>query len=207
MLNVPMVGRSGFRSCGVMTFKAKKPRTMVGIPAIVSRIGLTRFRVRGVAYSARYAAASKPRGTATNSAMRATSSVPTTSGTTPNRNGRIDADHTVPKRKSIGLTKAKKASASTSSTTTIPIVVRMPMLAARMSKASMARSDHGRRLDSGRAKLVMSAPPYPERHDGHTSPGRAGPACPILAGTRAYCWSAVARSAFDFARMSGCASM
>ena len=36
-----------------MKFRAKKPSTIVGMPAIVSRIGLTMFRVRGEAYSAR----------------------------------------------------------------------------------------------------------------------------------------------------------
>ena len=52
-LNVPIEGRIGLRSCGVMKFRAKKPRTIVGTPAIVSRIGFTMFRVRSVAYSAR----------------------------------------------------------------------------------------------------------------------------------------------------------
>ena len=46
MLNVPIDGKSGLRSSGVMKFRAKKPRTIVGMPAIVSRIGLTTFRVR-----------------------------------------------------------------------------------------------------------------------------------------------------------------
>ena len=52
-LNVPVVGSSGFSSTGVTKFNAKKPRTIVGIPAIVSRIGLMTFLTRDEANSAR----------------------------------------------------------------------------------------------------------------------------------------------------------
>ena len=83
---------------------AKKPRTMVGMPAIVSRIGLTMFRTRVDAYSASRIADSRPSGVPMSIAMTATSSVPLTSGRTPNAYGWIDADQTVPVRKSIGLT-------------------------------------------------------------------------------------------------------
>ena len=51
-LNVP-TPNSGLRITGVRKLIAKNPRTIVGMPAIVSRIGLTRLRVRIEAYSAR----------------------------------------------------------------------------------------------------------------------------------------------------------
>ena len=75
--------RSGWRICGAMKLMAKKPKTIVGMPAIVSSIGLITFRTRGEAYSARRIAASNPSGTATSIAMPATSTVPDTSGQIP----------------------------------------------------------------------------------------------------------------------------
>ena len=86
-----MPGISGFRMTGVRKLMAKKPSTIVGIPAIVSRTGLTRFLVFGVAYSARIDGSEQPSGTASTSAMAATSSVPATSGITPKRYGWIEA--------------------------------------------------------------------------------------------------------------------
>ena len=48
---VPMfdLPRSGCRICGARKLMAKKPKTIVGMPAIVSRIGLTIVRTRGEA--------------------------------------------------------------------------------------------------------------------------------------------------------------
>ena len=63
---------------------AKKPRTMVGIPAIVSSIGLTTLRTRLEAYSDSRIADSSPSGMPMSIAMAATSSVPLTSARTPN---------------------------------------------------------------------------------------------------------------------------
>ena len=46
---VPMFAlpRIGCRICGARKLMAKNPRTIVGMPAIVSRIGLTTVRTRG----------------------------------------------------------------------------------------------------------------------------------------------------------------
>ena len=46
---VPMfcLPRIGMRTCGARKLMAKKPRTIVGMPAIVSRSGLTIVRTRG----------------------------------------------------------------------------------------------------------------------------------------------------------------
>ena len=59
-----------------MKLRPKKPSTIVGTPAIVSRIGFTIVRTRVDAYSARKTAARRPSGTAMSSPMPATSSVP-----------------------------------------------------------------------------------------------------------------------------------
>ena len=83
---------------------AKKPRTMVGIPAIVSSTGLTMFRTRFEEYSDSRMADRSPSGTPMTIAIAATRIVPLTSARTPNWYGWIDADQTVPVRKSIGLT-------------------------------------------------------------------------------------------------------
>ena len=40
-------------SSGEITVRAKKPRTMLGMPARISRIGLRTRRTRGLAYSER----------------------------------------------------------------------------------------------------------------------------------------------------------
>ena len=55
---------------------AKNPRTIVGMPAIVSRTGLTMLRTRVEAYSASRIADSRPSGTPMTIAIAATSSVP-----------------------------------------------------------------------------------------------------------------------------------
>ena len=57
MLSEPSSGR---RRCGAMKFRPKNPSTIVGTPAIVSRIGLTIVRTRGDAYSDSRTAASRP---------------------------------------------------------------------------------------------------------------------------------------------------
>ena len=61
---------------GLMTAIAKKPSTMLGMPARISRIGLTKLRVRGEAYSARKIALKSPIGVATSMAMADTRNVP-----------------------------------------------------------------------------------------------------------------------------------
>ena len=43
--------KSGWRTSGDRKLMAKKPRTIVGMPAIVSRTGLTTFRTRFEEYS------------------------------------------------------------------------------------------------------------------------------------------------------------
>ena len=63
---------------------AKKPRTMVGIPAIVSSTGLTMLRTRFEEYSDSRIADSNPSGIPMTIAMTATSRVPLTSARTPN---------------------------------------------------------------------------------------------------------------------------
>ncbi len=63
---------------------AKKPRTMVGMPAIVSRTGLTTLRIAVVEYSESRIADSSPSGVPMTIAMTATRSVPLTSARTPN---------------------------------------------------------------------------------------------------------------------------
>ena len=63
---------------------AKKPRTMVGMPAIVSSTGLTMLRTRFEEYSDSRIADSRPSGIPMTIAMTATSSVPLTSARTPN---------------------------------------------------------------------------------------------------------------------------
>ena len=63
---------------------AKNPSTIVGMPAIVSRIGLMMLRTRSEAYSASRIADRRPSGTPMTIAMAATSSVPLTRARTPN---------------------------------------------------------------------------------------------------------------------------
>ena len=139
-------------------------------------------------------------------AITATSSVPTTSGMTPNRNGRIDADHTVPVRKSIGLTGRKNSIAWRSRTRTIPIVVRTPS-AARQEQERLDRParEAGCGRSSGRAggghrqvhlRDEVTAPADPPRSAGGVELARAS----------GY-FRAAARASFDLARTSGVASM
>ena len=47
------VGKKTWMTLGVITVSAKKPRTTLGMPARISRMGLTMPRVRGPEYSAR----------------------------------------------------------------------------------------------------------------------------------------------------------
>ena len=76
--------KRGLRTSGDRKLMAKKPSTMVGIPAIVSRTGLTMLRTRFEAYSDSRIADSNPSGIPMSIAMIATSSVPLTSARTPN---------------------------------------------------------------------------------------------------------------------------
>ncbi len=46
-------GTSVWTIVGLMNVRAKKPRTTLGMPARISRIGLTVPRTRGLAYSER----------------------------------------------------------------------------------------------------------------------------------------------------------
>src|SRR5918992_471043 len=62
---------SGFRK-----LMANTPRTMLGIPASVSSIGLSSRLTRGLAYSDRYIAAPSPSGVATNMAIPVTTNDP-----------------------------------------------------------------------------------------------------------------------------------
>ena len=64
MLNPDACGLIRWTTSGLMTAIAKKPRTMLGMPARISRIGLTKLRVRGEAYSARKIALKSPIGAA-----------------------------------------------------------------------------------------------------------------------------------------------
>ena len=75
---------SGWRISGDRKLMAKKPRTMVGIPAIVSSTGLTMLRTRFEEYSDSRIADSNPSGIPMTIAMVATSRVPLTSARTPN---------------------------------------------------------------------------------------------------------------------------
>ena len=60
----------------MITWSAKYPSTTLGIPASVSRIGFSRRRVLGLAYSDRYIAAPRPSGAAITMAITETSTVP-----------------------------------------------------------------------------------------------------------------------------------
>ena len=62
---------------GVTHRKAKNPKTTEGIPASISRSGLSHFRVIGLAYSERYIAEASPTGTATTIAIPVTINDPT----------------------------------------------------------------------------------------------------------------------------------
>jgi hypothetical protein len=72
--------------------------------------------------------------------MKAIMSVLVMSGITPNAYGKIEADQRVPVKKSTGDTSAKKKSASTRRTVTIPTVVMMPMAADARRRNSMSAS-------------------------------------------------------------------
>ena len=52
-LNPLALGTSVWTIVGLMKVRAKNPRTTLGMPARISRIGLTVPRVRGLAYSER----------------------------------------------------------------------------------------------------------------------------------------------------------
>ena len=47
------LGKIAWTTFGLMNVRAKKPRTTLGMPARISRIGLTMPRTRGLAYSER----------------------------------------------------------------------------------------------------------------------------------------------------------
>ena len=63
---------------GEMKARAKKPRTTDGMPARISRVGLSHLRARCEAYSERYTAAPRPSGTATTIATALTRMLPVT---------------------------------------------------------------------------------------------------------------------------------
>ena len=77
--------RLGIRDCnwGVTKVRAKYPYTTVGIPASISRMGLSMLRNLGGAYSERKIAISNPIGTANPSAITETRIVPISNGSTP----------------------------------------------------------------------------------------------------------------------------
>jgi ABC-type hemin transport system substrate-binding protein len=137
---VPRSGRIVAFSSGVTTVIAKKPYTIVGMPARISRIGLMIKRTRWLANSLIQTAARIPSGTARTSAMKAIMSVLVTSGMTPNAYGKIDADQRVPVKKSTGGTSAKKKIVSTRRTVMMPTVVMIPMAAAARRRNSMSAS-------------------------------------------------------------------
>jgi len=53
MLNTVACGQTRWTMLGLMNVRAKKPRTTLGMLARISRIGFTKDRVRGEAYSER----------------------------------------------------------------------------------------------------------------------------------------------------------
>jgi hypothetical protein len=150
---------SGMRMFGARKYRPKNPSTMVGMPAIVSSTGLTTFRTRVLAYSARATAVSRPSGMAMTMAITATSTVPLMRARTPNAYGLIDADQTVPVKNSTGLTCWKNSSVSKARTSTMPIVVAMPRTADRSSRDSMTRSVHGRCRVRGRGVTAIRSVP------------------------------------------------
>ena len=154
--NVPSSGRIVALSSGVITVIAKKPYTMVGMPAKTSRTGLTMLRARMLANSLIHTAARMPIGTAIARAIAAIISVLSTSGMMPNANGLMEADHRVPVKKSSGETSAKKRSASTASTAMMPTVVTMPTAAAARSANSIARS-----AGRDRGNVMKPISPFP----------------------------------------------
>ena len=92
---------------------AKKPSTIVGIPAIVSSIGLTMLRVRGRRVLGEEDRDSRPSGIAMTMRDDRDEQRPATrAAATPNGYGLIEADQTVPVKKSIGLTSWKNSSVS-----------------------------------------------------------------------------------------------
>ena len=137
---VPRSGKIVAFSSGVMTVIAKKPYTIVGMPARISRTGLMMERTRWLANSLIQTAARTPSGTARTSAMKAIMSVLVISGMTPNAYGRIDADQRVPVKKSTGETSPKKKIASTRRTVTMPTVVMIPTAAEARRRNSMSAS-------------------------------------------------------------------
>jgi hypothetical protein len=161
---VPSSGKTVAFSSGVMTVIAKKPYTIVGIPARISRTGLITERTRWLANSLIQTAARIPSGTARTSAMKAIMSVLVIRGMTPNAYGKMEADQRVPVKKSTGETSAKKKIASTARTTMMPTVVTIPTAAAARRRNSMSASPlRVVEAESGRCAVVTPAtdpPPH-----------------------------------------------
>ncbi|CJC29823.1 Uncharacterised protein [Streptococcus pneumoniae] len=87
--------KSGIILCksGVTTVNAKKPYTIVGIPANSSNIGFNIFRALFEAYSLKNTAHAKPIGIATNIAIAVTRNVPHISGNIPNLGSSKNGNH------------------------------------------------------------------------------------------------------------------
>src|SRR5215208_6766877 len=113
---------------------------MVGMPARISRIGLTALRTRRLAYSLRSMAEPSPGGIAKTIAQRVTLRVATTIGRTPKLAGVKVGPQSVPNRKSVIETSPKNWIDGTTSEMTIAVVVTTDSTAHPARRAKIAFS-------------------------------------------------------------------
>ena len=126
-----------------MPLRAKNPYTTVGTPARTSSIGLTIWRVSGLAYSLQVDRGPRARaGSRPAIAISVMMIVAVTSGSTPYDGLANSGVHWVPVKNSVKDTERKNSSVGMATAKMIPIVVATDTRAAAKSRTSMRRSPY-----------------------------------------------------------------
>lgn len=117
------------RSTGVTNVKAKKPKTIVGIPDNISNIGFIIFLTLVEAYSLKYKAAPNPKGTATIVAIAVILSVPKINAQMPYCGVDENGFQSLENKNSVIGTRVKNVMVSVNNVTIIPTVARIEQIA------------------------------------------------------------------------------